>query len=119
MYSSFFRFFIIILIVVTFFNIIYSASFARLLLNSSANLDELEILDTPGSEFFWPLPNNHRITSYFGKRNAPAKGASTYHSGIDIAASEGTKLYSCISGYVTFLEFSGAGRIYYHCRIRY
>ena len=26
------------------------------------------------------------ITSYFGKRDAPTNGASTYHSGIDIAA---------------------------------
>lgn len=117
MYSSFFRFFIIILIIITFLNIIFQASFAGLLLNDSANLSELEILDTTGAEFFWPLPNNHRITSYFGKRNAPTKGASSYHSGIDIAASEGTKLYSCISGYVTFLEFSGAGRIYYYSRI--
>lgn len=117
MYSSFFRFFIIILVIITFLNIIFQASFAGLLLNDSANLSELEILDTSGAEFFWPLPNNHRITSYFGKRNAPTKGASSYHSGIDIAASEGTKLYSCISGYVTFLEFSGAGRIYYYSRI--
>lgn len=117
MYSSFFRFFIIILVIITFLNIIFKASFAGLLLNDSANLNELEILDTSGAEFFWPLPNNHRITSYFGKRNAPTKGASSYHSGIDIAASEGTKLYSCISGYVTFLEFSGAGRIYYYSRI--
>ena len=117
MYSSFFRFFIIILVIITFLNILFQASFAGLLLNDSANLNELEILDTSGAEFFWPLPNNHRITSYFGKRNAPTKGASSYHSGIDIAASEGTKLYSCISGYVTFLEFSGAGRIYYYSRI--
>lgn len=117
MYSSFFRFFIIILVIISFLNIIFQASFAGLLLNDSANLSELEILDTSGAEFFWPLPNNHRITSYFGKRNAPTKGASSYHSGIDIAASEGTKLYSCISGYVTFLEFSGAGRIYYYSRI--
>lgn len=117
MYSSFFRFFIIILVIITFLNIIFQASFAGLLLNDSANLNELEILDTSGAEFFWPLPNNHRITSYFGKRHAPTKGASSYHSGIDIAASEGTKLYSCISGYVTFLEFSGAGRIYYYSRI--
>ena len=102
MYSSFFRFFIIILVIITFLNIIFQASFAGLLLNDSAILNELEILDTSGAEFFWPLPNNHRITSYFGKRNAPTKGASSYHSGIDIAASEGTKLYSCISGYVTF-----------------
>ncbi len=36
-------------------------------------------------------------------------GASSYHSGIDIAAPEGTEIYSCFSGQVTYTGFSGAG----------
>ena len=36
--------------------------------------------------FFWPLPGFSRISSYFGKRTSPTKGASTSHSGIDIPA---------------------------------
>ncbi len=36
-------------------------------------------------------------------------GASTYHSGIDIAAPTGCNIVSIFSGTVTFLGFSGAG----------
>lgn len=61
------------------------------------------------SSFCWPCPNYTKITSPFGKRKAPAKGSSTYHSGIDIAVPTGTPLLSCISGKVTFTGFSGAG----------
>ena len=33
-----------------------------------------------------PAPEHYRINSYYGKRNAPTAGASTYHKGIDIGA---------------------------------
>jgi len=33
--------------------------------------------------FKWPCPSSGRITSGFGKRNSPTKGASTNHQGID------------------------------------
>ena len=115
MYSSFFRTFIIILISTIFLNIIFSSYFSFTILNDSQTTDNLEVLASDDSLFFWPLPDNYQITSYFGRRNAPTQGASTYHSGLDIAATEGTKLYSCVSGTVTFLGFSGAGRIYYYC----
>jgi len=32
----------------------------------------------------WPVPNSGRITSDYGYRSAPVKGASTFHQGIDI-----------------------------------
>lgn len=32
----------------------------------------------------WPVPKSGRITSDYGYRNAPVKGASTFHQGIDI-----------------------------------
>lgn len=38
------------------------------------------------SKFTWPTPGYNTITSYFGYRTAPTSGASSYHSGIDIAA---------------------------------
>lgn len=41
-----------------------------------------------------------RITSFFGKRNAPCKGASTFHKGIDIAAPKGTNVRSIAGGVV-------------------
>lgn len=60
-------------------------------------------------EFVWPVPNSKTITSYFGRRNAPTAGSSTYHSGIDIAASSGSKIIAILSGTVTYTGFSGAG----------
>ncbi len=32
----------------------------------------------------WPVPKSGRVTSDYGYRNAPVKGASTFHQGIDI-----------------------------------
>lgn len=60
------------------------------------------------SEFFWPVPGYHTITSYFGKRTSPASGASTNHSGIDIAANEGASIFSILSGTVIYTGFYGA-----------
>ena len=42
--------------------------------------------------FVWSIPGYTNISSPFGKRSSPTSGASTYHSGIDIPAPEGTKL---------------------------
>lgn len=61
------------------------------------------------SAFFWPLSNNHKITSYFGPRKSPTKGASSIHSGIDIAASENTPIYSILPCIVVSTGFKGAG----------
>ena len=61
------------------------------------------------SEFFWPVPGYHRITSPFGKRTSPTTGASSYHSGIDIGVPEGTNIFSVTSGQVIFTGFKGAG----------
>ena len=49
------------------------------------------------------------ITSPFGYRVSPTKGASTYHSGIDIAAPSGSNIVSSLSGTVSFTGFNGAG----------
>lgn len=61
------------------------------------------------SKFLWPTPGYTTITSYFGYRNAPTVGASTYHSGIDIGAPAGTNIVAITSGKVTYTGFSGAG----------
>lgn len=59
---------------------------------------------------FYGLPLGYTtITSYFGYRNAPTQGASTYHSGIDIAAPVGSNIIAICSGTVTYTGFSGAG----------
>lgn len=57
----------------------------------------------------WPVEGQYTITSYFGKRDAPTAGASTMHSGIDIAAPEGSKLVCIMDGEVTSVGWGGAG----------
>lgn len=49
------------------------------------------------------------ITSPYGYRKAPTAGASTFHSGIDIGAAEGTKLVAIADGEVTRTSWGGAG----------
>ncbi|MBR3133836.1 MAG: M23 family metallopeptidase [Clostridia bacterium] len=59
--------------------------------------------------FVWPIPGYTNISSPFGKRSSPTSGASTYHSGIDIPAPEGTKLYAIDNGTVTFASWGAGG----------
>ena len=60
------------------------------------------------SEYFWPTPGFHNITSHFGTRISPTTGASTNHSGIDIGAQEGSFVFSILSGKVVYTGFYGA-----------
>ncbi len=63
-----------------------------------------------GSGYFTnPCPGYNRISSGFGPRSAPKAGASTYHKGIDMAASMGTPIYAGDSGTVTSASYSGSG----------
>ena len=71
---SFFIFFIILAILISIF---YNNSTTDFSLNLGF-----------ANEFMWPLPGYKTITSYFGYRNSPTIGASSYHSGLDIAAPE-------------------------------
>lgn len=56
----------------------------------------------------WPVKGHDKITSKFGYRKAPVAGASSFHSGIDIAAPEGTKLIASINGEITKASWGGA-----------
>ncbi len=57
--------------------------------------------DYIGGKMGWPLDlRNRRITSFFGKRRAPVKGASTNHGAIDIAAPTGDNIYAALGGEV-------------------
>lgn len=60
------------------------------------------------SIFSWPIFGYYNISSYFGYRNSPTNGASSYHSGIDIPAPEGTNIYSICDGKVIYTGFYGA-----------
>ncbi|MBQ8504034.1 MAG: M23 family metallopeptidase [Clostridia bacterium] len=54
---------------------------------------------------------NGRYTSYFGYRTNPITGEWSFHTGLDIAAAQGTKIRSALSGTVTTVgEDSRAGK---------
>lgn len=59
--------------------------------------------------FYWPLPSNHRISSYFGPRISPTANASSYHQGIDVPASENTYFLSIMDCEVIYTGFNGSG----------
>ena len=61
------------------------------------------------TEFAWPTPGYKIISSPFGRRSSPTKGASSYHKGVDIAANQGSNVLSIASGTVTFAGFSSSG----------
>ena len=78
--------------------------------NTSSETQYSDSLIFYGSKnFAWPIPGYTTISSYFGKREAPTSGASTYHTGIDIPAPEGTNLIATCDGTITFTGFLGGG----------
>jgi hypothetical protein len=66
---------------------------------------EVESSSEASMGFAMPL-KNIKITSGFGHRNAPLKGASTEHNGVDLYAPVNTAVFSPLDGVVE--------KIYYH-----
>lgn len=46
------------------------------------------------------VPGSTRISSPYGPRQAPVKGASTIHKGVDISAPKGSSVYAPYDGVV-------------------
>lgn len=78
--------------------------------------------------FKWPCPSSGRISSGFGGRTSPTKGASSNHQGIDIPASTGAAITAAASGTVVVSTYSysagnyimishggGVYTVYMHC----
>lgn len=87
--------------------------------NSNLEISNPEIsesFDMSNSLFYWPVPGYTRISSYFGKRNSPTAGASSFHQGIDIPAPAGTNLVAVFSGTVTYIGFNGSGGYAIHLK---
>lgn len=79
------------------------------------HLDESgETTDSTSTKYslVWPVStktvNIGKVSSKFGPRTAPTKGASTLHRGIDIAVKSGTSVYSSADGTVTSVGYSDA-----------
>lgn len=105
MLGNFFKYicyYFLCIVVVTIFVI-----FTLLQVNLATEDCPYGIIDS--SDYVWPLPDYSYISSYFGYRNSPTAGASSYHSGIDIPAPEGTKIYSICDGIVTFASWGAGG----------
>lgn len=73
----------------------------------------------PGSDAYantgqlrWPLQVTGRISSYFGNRTSPTKGASTYHRGIDIAVASGTPIVASADGTVVTATYNASAGNY-------
>lgn len=62
-----------------------------------------------GGTFMWPLPaGNNVITCKYGYRTHPITGKYKLHTGIDLRASTGTKVYAANKGTVTTSGYSSA-----------
>lgn len=56
----------------------------------------------------WVVPCSYRkVTSPFGRREAPTAGASSYHQGIDLGAPAGTPIVASRGGIVTGASYRG------------
>lgn len=111
MFSAFFKFYnisliFIIIICIIFIPIIYTSSSA-VLPTSTEYLTDDSVFSS--YNFVWPIPGYTKISSPFGRRTSPTSGASTYHSGIDLPAPEGTNLYAIDDGYVIFASWGAGG----------
>lgn len=62
-----------------------------------------------GGTFMWPLPAaNNVITCPYGMRKHPITGVRKLHTGIDLRATTGTKVYASNGGTVTTSAYSSA-----------
>ena len=89
------------------FTILICIFFIPTSINVNSNLQIVDYVED--GNLIWPIPGHYRINSYYGKRVAPTTGASTYHKGIDIGASEGNELVAVTNGTITFASFLGGG----------
>lgn len=99
-----FTFIIILLICIITVSILFSN------FDYGQNLSEYDFHSIVSSyDFIWPIPGYTKISSPFGKRVSPTTGASSYHSGIDLPAPEGTNLYAIDDGIVIFASWGAGG----------
>ncbi len=109
MSNSFFMPFKIFFIILIIFIILISLFFIPIAPDSYYIPNQNITFDISSSGYAWPSPGYTTINSYFGYRSSPTAGASSYHSGIDIGAPEGSTLIAVTSGQITFTGFLGGG----------
>lgn len=117
MFNSLFKSFSTIFVLIFILVIFISCFFTPIILSNSNTIFSTENIifsDISPSGYLWPTPGYTTINSYFGRRNSPTAGATSYHKGIDIGAPEGSKLLAVCNGKITFTGFLGGRRLYYY-----
>ena len=116
MFNSLFNSFSFIFVLIFILVIFISCFFSPILLSENSILSTENIIfsDISPSGYLWPTPGYTTINSYFGRRNSPTAGATSYHKGIDIGAPEGSKLLAVCKGKITFTGFLGGRWLYYY-----
>ncbi len=71
-------------------------------------LASAQALHYDGGQFCFPMASYKYVSSDYGYRNAPTRGASTFHRGIDFAAPAGTDIYAAYDGEVAAAAYSSA-----------
>ncbi len=108
-FTPFRNFFLLIIFLILFISLFFIPIFPDEFSNYTSAINSNIILDISSSGYVWPSPGYTTINSYFGYRNSPTAGASSYHSGLDIGAPEGSKIIAVTSGQITFASFLGGG----------
>lgn len=90
--------------------------------NNTGKLTEQQIMENEAKEIKKKIsfiaPINGRITSAFGWRNPTTSSVPKYHTGVDIAANEGTKIKSATDGKVIMASSSGDYGNHYQIQIK-
>lgn len=71
-----------------------------------AKLDSSSLRDAMGESFKMPVKAKWRLTSPYGYRADPFTGQRKFHTGIDMAAPLGTKIYAAMAGKVATTGFN-------------
>ena len=79
---------------------------------------QIAALQQNNGSWYWPLPGSYKLSSLFGGRLDPFTGRPSNHTGVDIPAVSGTKIYAAQAGVVTLVQTNRYATTYgYYCII--
>ncbi len=107
--SAFFKPFYYLIVFLILLTIFIACFFVPVLSEDYLHFLNTYTIQISNEGYAWPAPGYTKINSYFGKRQSPTAGASTYHKGIDIGAPEGAYFIAIADGTITYTGFLGGG----------